>query len=93
MPISYAELGETLEGIDMSLAGDEMLFRGAKPKSARQFVRDLVKQVRENECAKRGISMDEQFNLPPDTMLDESSEKIWADGCVALDKAIREFAE
>ncbi len=91
MSISYAELGETLEGLDMSLAADEMLFRGTKPKIARQFLRDLVRQIRENECAKRGINMEEQFALPLDTLLDESSEKIWADGCVSLSKKMKEF--
>jgi hypothetical protein len=85
--MSYGDFFETLTGISLSISGDMMLF--GVGKTARSHLADAVAQIQANEASVRGVSEEEVFVSPPETMLDPSSITIFVEACDAIDKATR----
>lgn len=85
--MSYGEFNDTLTGISLSISGDLMLF--GVGKKTRTFLEEAVARIRANEASVRGVSEEEVFNVPPETMLAASSVTIFAEACDAIDNASR----
>jgi hypothetical protein len=85
--MSYGELNDTLAGISLSISGDMMLF--GVGKTARNHLADAIARIQANEASVRGVSEEEVFVSPPETMLDPSSITIFAEACDAIEKAGR----
>ncbi len=89
--MTYGDLGDMLEGISLSLSGDVMLGFGDETSqmSIMDFLKKTVLKIRENEAREKGITLEDQFNLPPETLLHPESKKMLEDALNKLDEQMK----
>lgn len=85
--MSYGSFIDMTQGISCSLSADRMLF--GLGKSERDRLAEVVKKLEANEAKIKGVSTQEVFSLPSETMMDPSTVKMFFDALNALDKKAR----